>query len=126
MRIVALFCISAALALAGCARNKAKDSSPSEGFRGGHIAPASAGNSKLIVTPDHTLVGKVALVNQSARFVVLNFPIGRLPAKEQPFNLYRGGLKVGEVKATAMQHDNNVVADLVAGESQVGDEARAD
>ena len=81
-------------------------------------------NETLIVTPERALVGKVALVNATARHVVLNFPLGRMPAVEQRLDLYRRGLKVGEVKATNFRRENNVVADMVAGEAAVGDEAR--
>jgi hypothetical protein len=84
--------------------------------------PSNSG--KLIVTPDDSLVGKVAKVNLAGRFVVLNFPLGRMPAADQRFNLYRRGVKVGEVKVTGPQHDDNIVADLVAGDSEIGDEAR--
>jgi len=82
------------------------------------------GNQKLIVTPGNSLVGKVAFVNTTARFVVLNFPIGHLPAIEQHLNVYRSGLKVGEVKVTGPQYDDNVVADLLAGDSEIGDQVR--
>jgi hypothetical protein len=40
-------------------------------------------------------------------------------------NLYRRGLKVGEVKVTGPAREDNIVADLVAGEAEVGDEARS-
>jgi len=60
----------------------------------------------------------------SARFVVLNFPIGHLPALEQHLNIYRSDLKVGEVRVTGPQYDDNVVADLLAGDSAIGDQAR--
>ena len=83
-----------------------------------------SGKKKLIVTQENSLIGKVALVNPTARFVVLNFPVGKLPLMDQHLNLYRGGLKVGEVKVTGPQYDDNVVADLVAGESEVGDQVR--
>jgi hypothetical protein len=33
-------------------------------------------------------------------------------------------LKVGEVKVTGPQREDNIVADLAAGEAEVGDEAR--
>ena len=84
----------------------------------------SAANPKLIVTPGKALVGKVAFVHPTARFVVINFPVGHLPAVEQHFNLYRAGLKVGEAKITGPQYDDNVVADLLAGDSEIGDQAR--
>jgi len=79
---------------------------------------------KLIVTPDNGLVGKVEMVNQNARYAVLSFPIGHLPAMEQRLNEYRRGLKVGEVKVTGPQIEDNVVADIVEGESAGGDEVR--
>jgi len=63
-------------------------------------------------------------VRTAERFVVLNFPVGRLPVIDQRLNVYRGGLKVGEVKVTGPQYDDNVVADLVAGDSEIGDQVR--
>ena len=38
--------------------------------------------------------------------------------------LFRSGMKVGEVKITGPQRENNIVADLVTGEAQIGDEVR--
>src|SRR5690348_11836566 len=49
--------------------------------------------SGLIVTPENLLIGKVAMVNAAGRFVVINFPLGRMPLLEQHLNLYRRGLK---------------------------------
>ena len=63
-------------------------------------------------------------MNTAGRFVVLNFPVGHLPAVEQHLNLYRRGSKVGEVKVTGPQNDDNVVADLLAGDSEIGDQVR--
>ena len=90
----------------------------------GERKAASAGSSKLVVTPEKALVGKVALVNLGARFVVLNFPLGRLPVVDQRLSLYRAGLKVADVRITGPQYDDNIVADLVTGDCQVGDQAR--
>ena len=84
-------------------------------------APAKPTDS----TPGNAVVGKVALVNGTARFVVLNFPLGKMVAVEQPLYLYRRGAKVGEVKVTGPQRGENIVADLVAGEAEIGDEARS-
>ncbi len=48
-----------------------------------------------------------------------------MPKLEQSLFLYRDGMKVGEVKITGPQDsNNNIVADLVAGEAQVGCEVR--
>jgi hypothetical protein len=77
------------------------------------------------MTPDTQLVGKVVKVNLQGQFVILAFPIGHLPMFQQMLNVYRRGLKVGELRATGPQLDDNVVADIAAGDAQVGDEVRS-
>ena len=67
---------------------------------------------------------KVVSFNAVGRFAVLNFAIGQDPKLNQTVSVYRNGLKVGELKITGPQRDNNVVADLVSGEARSGDEAR--
>ena len=80
--------------------------------------------STLIVTPDMSFTAKVVRYNSTGRFVVLSFPVGQMPAVGQGLFLYRGGLKTGAVKITGPQNDNNIVADVVDGDAQVGDEVR--
>jgi hypothetical protein len=116
-----------ALAVAGCAERTVPAPPAAGAPRAGAEPARPTGSSTkrgLIVTPDNALVGKVVLVNATARYVVLTFPLGKMAAAEQRLGLYRGGLKVGEVKITGWQREDNVVADLVAGEAEVGDEAR--
>lgn len=79
---------------------------------------------KWIVTPEEGVEGKVAWVNSNLRFVVVTFPIGRTPGPERRLNVYRKGLKVGEVKITGPQREDSVVGDLIAGEAQSGDTVR--
>jgi hypothetical protein len=113
---------------AGCAGGNKKPPAAAAGPQFGKPAPAASGtttNQSLIVTPENALVGKVVLYNAVGRFVVLNFPIGKMATVGQRFDLYRRGLKVGEVKVTGPQRENNTVADLTAGEAEVGDEARS-
>ena len=110
-----------ALALSGCARKKLANPV----FLPPPIAGASGTNATPIVLPGNALLGKVAVVNTTARFVVLNFPLGKMAAVDQLLDVYRRGLKVGEVKVTGPQRQDNIVADLVAGEAEVGDEARS-
>jgi hypothetical protein len=81
-------------------------------------------NGRLVVTPQNSLVGRVLTYNSAGRFVVLDFPVGKLPALEQTLFVYRQGLKVGEVKITGPERDTNTVADLVSGEAQKGDQVR--
>ena len=108
-----LFC---AILLAGCASPKSTVAKP------GPPKPASA---KAVITPDFRPVGKVARVNSDGRFVVVSFPPGEVPKPDALLNVYRNGLKVAEVKVDGRwQTGNNLVADIVAGEVQAGDEAR--
>ena len=80
--------------------------------------------STLIVTPDTSFTAKVIRYNSIGRYVVLSFPVGQMPKMDQSLFLYRDGMKVGEVKITGPQRENNIVADLVTGEAQIGDEVR--
>jgi len=112
------------LALVGCSWFRGKPKGEPQPQATGVTGMVAGGKSKLIVTPEVALVGKVASVNATARFVVLTFPVGHLPATDAQMSLYRRGLKVGEVKITSMHLDDNVVADLTDGDAEAGDEVR--
>jgi hypothetical protein len=114
--LMAFTLLLAAMLAAGCTSKK-----PSPAKTSG--APAGT-TLQTIVTPDASLTARVASYNATGRFVVLSFPINRMPKMDQTFFLYRAGLKVGEVKVTGPQRDNNIAADLVTGEAQTDDEAR--
>jgi hypothetical protein len=77
-----------------------------------------------MVTPDNSLTAKVIRYNSVGRFVVLSFPIGQMPQNGQTFFLYRDGMKIGQVKITGPQRDNDTVADLIEGDAQQGDDVR--
>jgi hypothetical protein len=81
-------------------------------------------NVTTIVTPDNSLSAKVVRYNSVGRFVVLSFPVGQMPQAGQTFFLYRAGLKVGQIRITGPQQDNDTVADLVEGDAQEGDDIR--
>ncbi|MEI7533883.1 MAG: hypothetical protein WCK57_05885 [Verrucomicrobiae bacterium] len=85
---------------------------------------SSATLPAAIVTPDYSLAAKVVSVNAIGRFLVLSFPASQMPKLEQPLFLYRNGLKVAQVRVTGPQQENNIVADLISGEAQVGDTVR--
>jgi len=112
------------LILAGCAGKKASAPRSGSPAADGASPAANRTNLNIIVTPASSAVGKVASANSVGRFVVISFPIASVPPNERRFNVYRGGLKVGEVKITGPRRDNHTVADIVAGECQVGDEVR--
>jgi hypothetical protein len=110
---VSLFLLMAGVLISSCASHKPKASAS---------VPKGAA---AIVTPDTSLAARVISYNEAGRFVVLSFPIRQMPNADQIFFLYRGGLKTGEVKITGPQDDNNnIVADVVAGGAQAGDEVR--
>jgi len=107
-----MFALIAGILVSGCFHHRPKQAPP---------APAA---SSVIITPDTSLAGKVVSYNDAGRFVVLNFPIGQMPAVGQTLFLYRNGLKEGEIKVSGPQRDNDTVADLVNGDAQPGDEVR--
>ena len=91
---------------------------------GHHHSRSQPATPQPIITPDMSLAARVVSVNLVGRFVVLGFPPNQLPKVGQAMYLYRAGLKAAEVKITGPQQDNNIVADLVSGEAQVGDTVR--
>ena len=107
-----LNCAVAGMLLAGCTYFKSK------------AADHAAAPAPAIVTPDNSLAGKVVSYNSVGRFVVLNFSSHRMPKMDQRLFLYRAGLKVAELNVTGPQNDDDIVADLVSGEAQNGDEVR--
>ncbi len=114
-----LIWLAAVLVLPGCAHGKKRV--PASGARAPIVTQP---DQKLILTPDTALTGKVVRVNVGARFVVMSFPVGHLPALEQVLSAYRLGLKTGEIKVTGPQLDDKVVGDVVAGDVRPGDEVR--
>lgn len=121
-----LVALMGALIVSGCTRNRAASPAAATFEHGIASVPARnlSGERTEIVTLESGLVGKVAMVNPKARFAVLTFPAGRMAETDQPLSVYRNGLKVGEVRATTMKSDVNIVADIIAGEAGIGDEVR--
>ena len=99
--------------------------SPKNNVKPVAVAPADKQtHDKITVTQEPTLVGTVVRVNQTPSFAVLNFPVGTLPGIGQHLNIYRHGLKLGEVRITGPQLDENIIADVTDGIAQVGDTVR--
>lgn len=120
------------IGLAGCRSPAPESSVAGAPANAAPSLPATAASRKSntatskvpLVVPDTSLRGKVSRCNEAGRFMVLEFPVSRLPAIGQTLLVYRHGLKVGEAKVTGPQRDDRTVADLVNGEAQVGDEVR--
>jgi hypothetical protein len=118
---IGLGLLGATLLLAGCMHPKpAPNPAP----------PVQSQQPKPVITPvikpDLHLSGQVAMVNAAARFVIISFPPGPVPPTGTRLNVYRNGLKVGEVTVTGPQHENDTVADIITGDIQLHDEARAE
>ena len=130
MRILVLGCSLVLVAATGCVHRKPK--TPPMQFSSvpgvTETAPAtttpSVQNNPPVVTPDNAIVGRVKSVNPTARFVILSFPLGRLPAADQQFGVYRQGQKVGEIKITNERLNDLIVADIIEGDAAEGDEVR--
>lgn len=107
--------------IAGCAKTK-----PAAEEAEAAVATTNATNtvSFPILTPSTEKIGKVAMVNGSAGFVVLNFPIGEVAGRGQKLDVYRNEQKVGELKVTGPQRENTTAADIVSGDPLVDDEVR--
>jgi hypothetical protein len=128
--LVPLTILLLALFVSGCAHEQKKNAPVFQSFPelalpvDTNAAPATSTETNvLIVTPAEGLSGKVSRVDLNLKYVVLSFPIGQMARLDQQLNLFRGGLKVGEVKVTGPQLNNSIIADIIAGEAQVGDEA---
>ena len=119
--LLSLAALLGVMTLAGCSWFRHASAPPSAMVTTN--APAAA-DQKFIVTQSEGLGGKVAMVNADLRFVVLTFPVGQIPTIDQHLTVYRNGVKVGEVKVTGPQRNENTVADVVAGEAVKGDEVR--
>jgi hypothetical protein len=112
---IQLLLLALALVISGCATNK----EPKYAELPGLPTP-----DQPVVKPANVITGKVASYNAIGRFVVLNFPLTQMATVGQTLFLYRDGLKVGEVKISGPQKDDNIVADLVKGEAAAGDDVR--
>ncbi|HVY72246.1 MAG TPA: hypothetical protein VHH73_20095 [Verrucomicrobiae bacterium] len=142
MRFVVTLLIILSVVLGGCASHKSppaasgsaqpKPASPQTKQAKAKTKERKPGKNKgeskepPFVAKIETTGGRVARVDQKLRFVVLDYSINPLPPVEQRLNVYREGRKVGEVKVTGPAMNNNIAADILAGDAQAGDEVRAD
>ena len=124
--------LSFAFLLAGCAMSKPDATSsdarkkPARSFTPAVVGPDQQAGPRPEVTLDTAVLGSVVSVNPALRFLVMDFPIRKLPVLDQRLNVYRNGQKIGEVKVTGPGRDTTIAGDIMAGEVQVGDEVRED
>src|SRR5437868_5567775 len=97
MRFLAVIIAGAALVV-GCAHTPPKRAANS-------TVSNAASPTNSVTTAATSPSGKIVRVNLTARFVVINYPLTTIPPLGQTLNVYRNGLKVGEVKITGPQQD---------------------
>jgi hypothetical protein len=100
-------------------------------FQACQQAPKQEGRAKTPatrerVTPISAPAGKVVLLNEKLRYVVLDFSSSRVPSDGQRLNLYRAGQKVAELKVTGAPMNQTITADILTGQAAIGDDARTD
>ncbi|HUR44270.1 MAG TPA: hypothetical protein VMZ27_00245 [Candidatus Saccharimonadales bacterium] len=113
----------------GCGKTIApgtKSINAPQGTSGSSVKNPESAPVHAIITPSNDSVGRVISVNQQAKYAVLGYPLGNLPALNSRVYSYRNGLKVGELRVSGPQRENNTVADLLTGECQPGDEVKKD
>jgi len=126
---ISLLVLAMMLSGTGCAWTKRHTpwhhhAAPSQPATPTALKTQAQNQNQMIVTPDDSLAAKVLTVNTVGRFVVLNFPQGKLPKLDQHLFLYREGLKTAEVKIVGPQQDTSIVADIISGDAQAGDSVR--
>lgn len=121
---VSIMAIAAAL-FAGCSTKPRGKAAPTQAAaKPAPNASASATNKLHQVAASSDIRGEITQVNLPARFVVLNFPVGVLPAKGAILGVYRQGVKAGEIQVSGPQRDTFTIADILKGECRLGDEVR--
>lgn len=71
-----------------------------------------------------TILGRVETVNTQSWFVVVDFSLSVLPAKDQLLGVYHAGQRVGQVRMSGPFRPPRVAGDLLSGQAQVDDEVR--
>ena len=121
------------LALVGCQSSSGTSNVATEpaSISAGDNSAAPADRSttaddQAVIIPITTGTGVVARVNDTLRFVVLDYALTQLPNIDQILFLYRKGQKVARVKVTGPVRGQTVAADIIEGVAADGDEVRAE
>jgi hypothetical protein len=119
-----LFMVVSLLALTACSGNRAATTKAGPPAAQNFGVRTNAPGLTVSPATNASAAGRVARVNSGAAFVILTYPIGKLPPVGKRLGVYRNGMKVGELKVSEPQYQQNTAADITAGEAQAGDEAR--
>ena len=104
--LCAAFCLSLLLLVAGCASPK---------------PPSSLQNTPTLID---LAPAKITIVRSEEKFVVIDFSSRTMPALGTKLTAYRAGQKVGTVQLNGPARGRAAVADILAGDLNVGDEVR--
>jgi hypothetical protein len=129
MRAMVVLLLSGAL-LVGCKHPKASSSAAASGSSEKRAEKQPSKNpvtrEAAKATPLSQPTGKIASVNPSLKFVVIDFAPNPLPQVDQRLGVYRQGQKVGVVKISGQARNSIVAADITEGDAQSGDEVHSD
>jgi hypothetical protein len=120
MRFLSVILLMGLAVVGGCGKSQSNGNTTKK-------KPAGVvGTTNDVSNPSFSAIGKIVSANATARFVVISYPLTTIPREGQRLNVYRSGLKVGEVKVTGLRQESNIVADIVAGDAQTGDDVHMD
>jgi len=117
----ALWIVLVSLTCAGCSGSRSSADRNSPPQRMGVRTNATVSVSPATIAP---ATGRIARVNPDGAFVILSYPLGKVPPVGRRLSVYRNGVKVGELKVSEPQYQQHTAADILAGEARAGDEAR--
>ncbi len=124
MRTFGIFICIILIVLCGC-KSGPSNSQKTAGYQ--KVEKTVPSDKKPKITPNQlqsVLSGRIKSVNEKAGFVIISFPLGKMPLIGQRLWIYRDGNRVGVVKITGPQMDFNIAADILEGEAKVDDEVR--
>ncbi|MFM1943328.1 MAG: hypothetical protein RI897_2310 [Verrucomicrobiota bacterium] len=73
------------------------------------------------VLPDERPRGRIVTVNLPLRYVVMDFELSTPPEIGQRMDVFREGLKIGEVQLSGPIMGSAAAGDIVTGQAAVGD-----
>ena len=114
--------ICAIVLVAGCKSNEQAAPPANPAF---NVKPAGS-QTNLVIAPANSPVGHIRSVKRQLKFVVIDFPVGQVPADGTRLAVFRGGAKVGEVKISGSAKGTFIIGDILAGDAQDGDQVWAE
>ena len=124
-----------AAAVTGCSPAAAP---PSASPNAAAPSPASTGppptrTNRVAITPRYPAInpitpvqGRVTFVNDRFRFVIVDFAFHQMPQLEQRLGVYRRDVRIGEVRISGPADGSTIVADIMSGDADLGDQVRED